>query len=85
MKKEITPRGDGNQTMGLAGGEFAKVKKEITPRGDGNGFQYLHRRSRYASEKRDNPERGRKHFCIAFVKSLVRVKKEITPRGDGNF
>ena len=35
VKKEITPRGDGNHSLNLYN-FFSFVKKEITPRGDGN-------------------------------------------------
>ena len=62
VKKDITPRGDGNVKPSLASNTFALiVKKDITPRGDGNfcSINSLTVIFIYC-KKRHNPERGRK-------------------------
>ena len=55
VKKEITPRGDGNIAFSRAFTFVIFVKKEITPRGDGNIKMFsvnvtLHRHNFYKKE-----------------------------------
>ena len=68
VKKEITPRGDGNVNPSLAFKTFALVKKEITPRGDGNYIFLLSPAGLDLPVKKEITPRGDGNYCL--IRSL---------------
>ena len=86
VKKEITPRGDGNKIWFIVFIHFPlPCKKRDNP--ERGRKQMIHRCSRRSEKvKKEITPRGDGNFYpyILLVSFRSPVKKEITPRGDGN-
>ena len=79
VKKEITPRGDGNSPEASWKNYDTKVKKEITPRGDGNcAIPFINIALAFC-KKRNNPERGRKPQFRTAIDQIYFCKKRDNP------
>ena len=81
VKKEITPRGDGNAVFSFFSVAVILVKKEITPRGDGNPVTKIFSQASYQVKKEITPRGdGNILYCSKVICCLCK-KRDNPERG----